>query len=340
MGHGAEGRDLRRIARIVTGGRAQRSNGRDLSALILAGGGARGAYECGVYKSLAGHGIDPEVLVGTSVGAINATAIAMGMDPDTLAQVWLDLATPDAWIPTEALRKVRALFGNRYIFRNRLDVWNIHRWTWLFDTRPLRKTLMGYFDPGRLARSKKTLLITAVDVQSGEVRVFGKDQISLEHVLASASLPVIFPWTIIGGRAYWDGGLLACVPPLKVAIEADRRVREVWLVKLFPQRAPRPRGLVDAIERAIEITLQGTLSSDIKHCEFVNDLIERGLMTAPYRTIRLHTIEFGEPLEAISIINFNRHHVERLIAQGRADTDAYLAREGVGRAGARRTRAG
>lgn len=297
-----------------------------LRALILSGGGARGAYECGVYKALWDRGIVPDVLVGTSVGAINAAAIAQGTDPQTLIDMWLSLSTPDSWLYFDRLKKARAMMGNKHVFKPRKDFWNIANWTYLYDTTPLRRTLARYFDLEKLRTAKKRLVIMAVDIVKGECRSFSNHQITLDHVLASASLPIIFPWTRIGNTLFWDGGLLANVPPLKAAIDVDPDVNEIYVVKLFPQSAPRPRSLLDCVERAIEITLQGTLNIDIKQCEFINNLIHRGKLAGHYREIELHTVEFREPFEAVSIINFNHDYVTRLIEQGERDTIAYLDR--------------
>lgn len=314
----------RRARKGGPGARGKKRAG--LRALILSGGGARGAYECGVYKALWERGIVPDVLVGTSVGAINAAAIAQGTDPQTLIDMWLALSTPDSWLYFDRLKKARALMGNKHVFRTRLDIWNIANWTYLYDTSPLRRTLARYFDLERLRSAKKKLVIMAVDIVKGECRSFSNHQITLDHVLASASLPIIFPWTRIGNTLFWDGGLLANVPPLKAAIDVDPDVKEIYVVKLFPQAAPRPRTLLECVERAIEITLQGTLNNDIKHCEFINNLIHRGKLHGGYRDIELHTIEFREPFQAVSIINFNREYVTRLIVQGEQDTIAYLER--------------
>lgn len=325
--------DHRKYSAVRTGEEPKRRGKRPkkgdrphLNALILSGGGARGAYECGVYKSLHKHGIEIDVLVGTSVGAINAAAIAQGTDPQTLIDLWLSLSTPDAWLYFDRLKKARALLGNKHVFRARMDFWNVYNWTYIYDTSPLRRTLSRYFDLERLRTAKRQLVIMAVDIVKGECRSFNNHQITLDHVLASASMPIIFPWTRIGNTLFWDGGLLANVPPLKAAIDIDPHVRDIYVVKLFPQAAPRPRSLLDCVERAIEITLQGTLNSDIKHCEFINNLIHRGKLNGGYREIQLHTIEFREPFQAVSIINFNREYVQRLIEQGEKDCDDYLER--------------
>jgi len=332
--HDAQGEDG--STRKTGTGKKKSSKRRSLTAFILSGGGARGAYECGVYQSLVEHGVEPDILVGTSVGAINATAIAMGMTPATLTEIWLSIASPDSWLPTDILRKARVVFGNKNVFQNRRDFWNIPNWTYLFDTHPLKATLRKYFHSDALLRANKQLLITAVEIQTGQFRMFKNREITLDHVLASASIPIVFPWTKIGQEIFWDGGLLANVPPLRTAIEADPDVDEIYMVKLFPSMAPRPKTLIACVERAIEIMLQGALNNEIAHMEFFNRLIDEGRVQGDFKPIKLHTIEFHEPLEALSIINFDYGHVKNLISTGRRDTDLYfLAQEREETAGRR-----
>ncbi|MBI4870213.1 MAG: patatin-like phospholipase family protein, partial [Candidatus Riflebacteria bacterium] len=282
-------------------------------ALVLSGGGARGAYECGVYQALYDHGVRPAVLVGTSVGAVNATAIAQGMPPEDLRALWLSLSSAESWLVPRQLRKYRPLLGNTHTFRNRYDIWNFFGWNHLFDTSPMLQTFRHAFDVEKLRHARRRLFITAVDVISGESAIFTNKNILPEHVLASASIPIAFPWTEVDGQLYWDGGLLANIPPLKLAIDADRRVRDIYVVKLFPRLAQRPDGLLDCIGRTIELVLQGVLNNDIKQVEFINQLIRSGALQGVYREINLHTVEFHEPFSALSVLDFSSKHVSRLI---------------------------
>lgn len=307
-------------------GTSRSRSAKPYTALILSGGGARGAYECGVYASMQEHGISPQVIVGSSVGSINACAIAGGMSPDELEDLWVSLASKDAWFLPSQLKRIRTLTGNRHVFKNRKDLWAFMKWDYLFDSSPLLKTLERYFDVESVRKSKKKLFIVATDVMTGEYTLFSKKELTPRHLLASASIPIAFPWTEIDGRCYWDGGLLANVPPLKPAIDADQRVRDIYLVKLFPRFSSLPTGLLDCIERTVEIALQGTLNNDIRQCEFVNSLIRRGVFKDVYREIRLHTIEYQEPLDALSILDFSKSYVKKLIEHGKRDTDRYFER--------------
>ncbi|MBI4867166.1 MAG: patatin-like phospholipase family protein [Candidatus Wallbacteria bacterium] len=309
-----------------------------LTALVFSGGGARGAYECGVYQSLHEHGVRPSVLVGTSVGAVNAAAICQGMSPWELRELWLRISSADWWYLPGRLRPLRTLMGDRHTFRNRLDLWNFFGWNHLFDTEPMLATFRKYFDVEKIRKSRVKLYITAVDVISGESSIFTNKTVVPEHVLASSSIPIAFPWTEVDGRIYWDGGLLANIPPIKIAIDADRRVREIYLVRLFPRLAQKPDGLLDCIERTIELVLQGVLNNEIDQVEFINRLIRSRAIRGVYREINLHTVEFHEPFSALSILDFSKRHVERLIDQGYRDTERMFARKAEERDRKRRVR--
>lgn len=309
-----------------------------MSALVLSGGGARGAYECGVYHGLYENGVVPGVLVGTSVGAVNAVAIAQGMPPEELRGLWLNLSHPDLWMLPGRLRRLRPLLGNSNTFRNRRDLWNFFGWNSLFDTSALLETLRKAFDIEKIRRSKARLFVTAVDIISGESALFTNKDILPEHVLASSSIPIAFPWTEIEGHLFWDGGLLANIPPLKIAIDADRRVTDIYVVKLFPRLAKRPEGLLECIGRTIELVMQGVLNNDIKQVEFINQLIRKGAIRGVYRPVNLHTVEFHEPFNALSVLDFSRRHIERLIDQGYRDTQRLFARANEAREARRRQR--
>lgn len=186
-----------------------------LRALILSGGGGRGAFHAGVYKYLmqtektgldADHAgaWDPQVVVGTSIGAVNGAVIVQGMPPDELEQVWIELQEKDIEGLPPGMRSVGRWLVRR-VFREIIGAdlpqvppelsaahppskfWPplpllpgwlgeklIGRWINLLDTGPLRQTLvqkMG-FDAEKLAASQKTLLIAATNVQTGERIMF------------------------------------------------------------------------------------------------------------------------------------------------------------------------
>jgi NTE family protein len=147
------------------------------------------------------------------------------------------------------------------------------------------RTLKRHVDFAAINRSETTFVITAVNVESGELKRFcnrriGSDepcQITPKHVLASGSLPPQFPWTEIGHAFYWDGGLVDNAP-LGDAIDAfssEPGIERVLVVlNLYPLRAHKPRSLADVEDRMHELSFGNHMRQDRRAAERINDLIE------------------------------------------------------------------
>ena len=169
-----------------------------------------------------------KVVTGVSIGAINAACVVGARDRadsrKRLTALWDDLIiTTPPFLPPQIGRDL-SLFGVQHFYRMRPDVLLTPRWTYLYDTAPLLRTLAGRVDFGALNASATTFVITAVDVESGELTRFanrdvGKTKatvIAPNHVLASGRLPPQFPCTGIRNDTtvhhYWDGGIVDNTP--------------------------------------------------------------------------------------------------------------------------------
>ncbi|MGH3665927.1 MAG: patatin-like phospholipase family protein [Egibacteraceae bacterium] len=111
--------------------------------LVLSGGGAKGAFEAGVYAAVEDAGLQPQVLSGTSAGALNAAGIAAGMDAERLGAWWESVSDNDVYTQRrDVLRLLRPaeLFGEGNLAERLL---NAIGWTWLWDPSPLRRTLIA-----------------------------------------------------------------------------------------------------------------------------------------------------------------------------------------------------
>lgn len=266
--------------------------------VVLQGGGALGAYECGGMGALLelmdeaeADGCCPTLraVSGVSIGAVNAACVVGAHDRKDarrrLNGLWDDLTlhAPDFW-PKQAQRDL-SLFGLPGFYLPRFDLVGFGTWTAYYNTRPLLRTLKKHVDFPAINRSETTFVITAVNVESGELKRFcnrrlGSDdpcQITPEHVLASGSLPPQFPWTEIDHALYWDGGLVDNAP-LGDAIDAfssDPDVQRMLVVlNLYPLRASKPRSLADVEDRMHELSFGNHMRQDRRAAERINDLIE------------------------------------------------------------------
>lgn len=256
-------------------------------ALVLQGGGALGAYQCGVYEGLHEAGIRPNVLAGVSIGAVNAAIIA-GNPPERrierLRAFWNMVCQPgrtlswaasavrdlaaalpqhagvDAW--ADALSAVAALWqGQRGFFEPRsLPPWLLADGspaaTSFYDITPLRESLERFVDFDRINRGDGVrLVVGATEVESGNFHYFDSREMPLraEHVLASGALPPAFPAVEIDGRAYWDGGLVSNTPLEHVLEEWPREDTLALQVDLWSAHGPRPLTMMDVLERIKDI---------------------------------------------------------------------------------------
>ena len=246
------------------------------TALVLQGGGALGAYELGAARRLYRDGtFAPELIAGVSIGAITAALLARparGLTPlGALEAFWDEVAVADWFVPL-LLRPYLSAFGNPHFFTPRFDVVDVMHWTSLYDTAPLRATLAGLVDLEALAdpKAEPGLLVSATDVAAGEIRYFFSGEtggLGLDHILASGSLPPSFPMTRIGGTAYWDGGLFDNTPlgaVLDQMSSGPGEERTIYVVNLFPNRAPVPQTMAEVGERMLNLQFCNRTHQDLK----------------------------------------------------------------------------
>ena len=365
-----------------------------IRALILSGGGGRGAFHAGVYKYLmenekanvdSNHGgaWDPQVIVGTSIGAVNGAAIAQGMTANQLVDVWKSLEEKDIQGLPPGMRGIarwvaRTIFGE--IMDARLpqikpqeatspipkDYWPplpllpawlaerlVGHWINLLDTGPLRKTLFTRFglDEDRLARSEKALLIAATKVRTGERVLFSNRKvidhkrgvhrndvftgITADRILASCSIPLVYPWTFDPGTDsfYWDGALVANTP-LGAAIdmmgEDTSTPAEVVVVMMtpwwesgdpIPKKADtEPKSFGDAITWMLDWMLLASFRENLKMIRAFNELADRerkeGKLSYRYRQVTPIIVSPLEFLQAERIIDYDGDVSAGLIEEG------------------------
>jgi len=267
------------------------------TAIVLQGGGALGAYECGVLKALyeCRSGFEPSAVTGLSIGAVNAAVLAGAKHNPigTLEDLWCNkFSTPDIiprvtqFIPESFVPPIMdqhvprnpAMFNIRpeYIFMPLLAGFYTNSFC---DTSPLRETLKEVIDPAKLNDYRKTrVAVTAVNVETGELEVFdNKDGLNVDHVLASGSLPPGFPMTRIGNNYYWYGGVNSNTP-LSPAINCledfAAKKREVIVVELVPMEGQLPHNIRDVMSRFFNLIFASKVKLDRQLFEKYADYIE------------------------------------------------------------------
>jgi NTE family protein len=234
--------------------------------LVLQGGGALGAYQAGVYQALDEHGLTPDWVVGTSIGAINAVLIAGNDHTLRLARLrefWDTVAHGDLLdmrqVPDPMRRFNSMLTTVDSMFAGVPGFYNA-RWfspfyagyavppeeASFYDTAPLQDTLTRLVDMHCLNETSGIrLTVSAIKVRCGLLEHFdtAHQEVNLQHVMASGALPPGFPPVRIGGELYWDGGLYSNTP-LEAVLADEPRVDTVcFMVDLWSAEGPEPTTL-------------------------------------------------------------------------------------------------
>ncbi len=242
--------------------------------LVLQGGGALGAYQAGVFESLAAADEQPDWIAGISIGAINAALIA-GNPPERrvgqLRAFWEKITsgvTADPWLPGDQIRAMfnaasaywTAAVGVKGFFTPRIPPPSFYppgapQALSVYDTAPLKETLENYVDFDLINARKTRLSIGAVNVRTGNFAYFDNmaQRIGPEHIMASGALPPGFPPVIIDGEHYWDGGLVSNTPLQYVLDHEHTNDLIVYQVDLFSAQGALPRTLQEASEREKDI---------------------------------------------------------------------------------------
>ncbi len=275
-------------------------------ALVLSGGGGRGAYHVGVYKYLEEQNLNPDIVVGTSIGAVNGAMIASGLTAADLEREWRQLTTDQ-------------------IHRVRLNPLEYFERPSLLDTSPWAATLERQIDFGKLRASPIIFRAISTDIKRGRARVFANDEITVNHILASCSIPVVYPWTQIDDAVYWDGAVMANTP-LRPAI--DEGAEEIYVVLLSPVGAremPAPPRLIEAAAYVLDLALLASFEADQKQIEKVNRRVAEGRDASGHHPVSLHIIAPSESIPAAWILSYNEKQAEHLIKLGYEDAKRALA---------------
>jgi NTE family protein len=175
------------------------------TAFVLSGGANLGAAQVGMLAALRDNGIVPDLIVGTSVGAMNGAWIAAGTDMDELAQIWCGLRR-DMVFPAGSLNTLRGLLG---------------RANYLSTGVGIRRLLLAHLRLERLEHAAIPLHVVATDVLRGHDVVLSTGD-ATEAVLASTAIPGVLPPVRIDGRDLMDGGVVNNTPiSHAVALGAD-----------------------------------------------------------------------------------------------------------------------
>ncbi len=311
--------------------------------LALQGGGAHGAFTWGVLDRIfEDPRIRVEAISGTSAGAMNAVVAAQGLFDGgregarkALDTFWCELAKAGAASPIKR-NPVNVWLGNWSLDNSpayvMLDLMN--RLASPYDINPLKlnplrdlvRKLVD-FDKVRHADGI-ALYLSATNVETGHVRVFSRNEVTADVVMASACLPNIFHAVEIDGQAYWDGGYMG--NPVLFPFFKRSHSDDIIIVQINPiVREGIPKTAPEILNRVNEITFNSALVAEMRAIEFVRRLLEEGSLDAErYRCINIHMVEARKQMRelgASSKLNTEIGFLRHLHGIGRDAADRWIA---------------
>ncbi|MFC0665955.1 patatin-like phospholipase family protein [Azotobacter chroococcum] len=312
--------------------------------LALQGGGAHGAFAWGVLDRLLEDGrIDFEGISATSAGAMNAVVLAYGLMQggpagarQALHGFWRDIAASAAlYSPFRQLPGVGNLYGHRldhspfYLMTDMLmRVFSPYQFN-PFNFNPLRQVLGRHVDFAALRENGSTrLYLCATNVESGKVRIFPREEICIEAVLASACLPFLFQAVEIDGVPYWDGGYVG--NPAIYPLIYECASRDVVIVHINPiVRRGVPKTAAEILNRINEVSFNSSLMRELRAIAFVTSLIERGQVAdGEMKRMLIHSIRADETMAGLGVsskLNADWRFLCTLRDRGRAQAGHWLA---------------
>ena len=259
--------------------------------LVLQGGGALGAYQVGVYEAMHEAGVEPDWVIGTSIGAINAALIAgnpvatrmtrlrefwkrveQGASHDLLRfwtglpNIATNLSTVTQGIPCFFVPNVAAWLGAH----QPLGVENAG----YYSTAPLRQTLAELVELDCNSAGHTRLTVGAVNARNGEMRYFDsrEETIGLDHILASGALPPAFPAVRIDGDPYWDGGIYSNTPIEAVLDDNPRRDSVIFTVNVWNPVGSEPNSVWQVMGRTKDIQYASRANNHIARQKQIHHL--------------------------------------------------------------------
>jgi NTE family protein len=250
--------------------------------LVLQGGGALGSYQAGVYQALYEAGIEPDWIIGTSIGAINAALIAGNAPQDRLPRLrefWRRMQQRPIWSFPEAVPG----------FNEKLSYWSTvangipgffkpnplaHAGAeyplgadraGYYSTAPLEQTLSELVDFDLVNRCTPRLTVGAAHVRTSRMRYFdSRDcRLGVKHILASGALPPAFPAVRIDDELYWDGGILSNTPTEAVFDDNPRRNSLIFTVHMWNPSGREPTTMAEVLHRQKDVQYSSRIVSQI-----------------------------------------------------------------------------
>ena len=214
------------------------------TGLVLCGGGAQGAAEIGFYQAMVEHGVKPDFIIGTSIGAINGAFIASGLDISHLKELWKEISEQKL-----------------YRFNSEL-LWRWGNASSLFKPSGIKRFLKRNLPVDTFKELNIPLTVVATDLQKAG-SVYLDNGSLLPALMASCAIPVYFPPQLMNGRQLVDGGITNNIP-IDKAYDLGADAIYCMLSECRHQFSNSVEGLFNMVIRTAQVSQHQKLRNDIQ----------------------------------------------------------------------------
>lgn len=296
-------------------------------AIACQGGGSHTAFTAGALRSILRNQKDAFEIValsGTSGGAICAFLTWYGLlkgdageSIQLLEDFWADNSADTGW---ELLLNAAVVIGQSQQTRLEFSPYWFPEWGREMLESVIKKRVDFDAIPSLIRKNSPALLVSAVDVCSGEFRVFRNQEVTINALLASAAIPTLFQAAEVDGAFYWDG-LFSQNPPIRDLAKA--KPDRLWVIQINPQtREDVPRTMDEIRDRRNELSGNLSLNQEVDFIEKINDFVRNGhFSNGPYKEIDVKRVRMERDLPYASKLDRNPEFIDEMMAYGETQAE-------------------
>lgn len=279
------------------------------TAVVLSGGGAKGAYEAGVIAVLAERRVPLRIAAGSSAGALSAAMLVAG-HADRLEAMWRSIRRDQVY-------SMRAPIFFAGLLPGWLTLLALNGSSALLDPQPLRELITTSLDLERVRSSPVRLLVTATDLVRQETRAFDNQTVTVDALMAAAAVPGAFPPVEVDGAVLVDGGLTSRAPVIE-ALEAVPVGRALVVVSYAPDEpSVPPTTMRQALDAAVEAAMLHQIRRDVELARLKHPGVDVQVLV-PSTPLRVRPLEF-EPDGLARIVDLGRADANDCLRAWRRD---------------------
>lgn len=299
-------------------------------AIACQGGGSHTAFTAGVLKKILEKPkseIDIVALSGTSGGAIcaflawygllkNDTELAIAL----LKEFWENNA---AYAPWDSVANSAMLIAQSQMVQMEFSPYWFPEWGREFLQTLLKRMVDFDSIPGLIQKNSPKLYVGAVDVRSGEFKVFVDKEVSVEALLASTAIPTLFQAVSVNGTFYWDG-LFSQNPPVRdlARVKPDK----LWVIQINPpERKEVPKTVEEIRDRRNELAGNLSLKQELDFIDKINIFVSKGdFKNGSYKEISVSKTVMEWDLPYVSKLDRDPRFIKKMMAYGEEQAERQL----------------